>query len=134
MIGSRGEVDLKGNDKVAGLREHELVDRGSYIVCSVGESGGSGGRNGARGHLVSVDLGSMDVLHEAIGVLEGGVDGGNRSTISESASETVVASCRGEGGEASSDGSGPAVVAKGGLGPVVGCLRSIGVLPLREGS
>ena len=129
--GSRGEMDFKGNNKGARSGEEELVGRnGSSNNISGRATGRSGGRNSTSGHLVSVDLSALEVVEEAVIVAEGDVEGGQGSTIRESASETVVTSGGSEGGEGTGISSRPAGIAEGGLSPGIGGLRNIGVLPL----
>ena len=124
-------MDFKGNDKGARSGEEELVGRnGSSNNISGRATGRSGGRNGTSGHLVSVDLSALEVVEEAVGVAEGDVEGGQGSTIIHGTSETVVTSGGSEGGEGTGSGSRPAGIAEGGLGPGIGGLGDIGVLPL----
>ena len=124
-------MDFKGNDKGARSGEEELVGRnGSSNNFQRSATGRSGSRNSTRGHLVSVDLSALEVVEEAVGVAEGDVEGGQGSTIRESASETVVTSGGSEGGEGTGSSSGPAGITEGGLGPGIGGLGDIGVLPL----
>ena len=124
-------MDFKSNDKGARSGEEELVGRnGSSHNISGRATGSGGGRNSTRGHLVSVDLSALEVVEEAVGVAEGDVEGGQGSTIRESASETVVTSGGSEGGEGAGISSGPTGIAEGGLGPGIVGLGNIGVLPL----
>ncbi len=130
--GSGGEVDLKADGEGAGGGEEELVGGDSDAVGSVGLGGGGGGGNGTSRDVVSVDLSALEVGDEAVLVVDGGVDGGDVGTVGEIASETVVTSGGGEVGEGVASGSGPASITEGGLGPGVGGLGDISVLPIGD--
>ncbi len=127
-------MDFVGKDEGARGGEEELVGGSDYGVGTVGGGSGSGGGDGAGRHVESVDLSALEVVDKTVGVVEGGVEGGNGVTVGDGASETVVTGGGGEGGEGAAGGGGPAGIAKGGLGPGVGGLGSIGVLPGGETS
>ena len=131
--GPLGEVHLIGDGEGAGDGEEVLVGGDDHGVGSVGDGGGGRRGDGAGGHVVSVDLGALEVVDEAVGVVDGGVEGGNGGAVGEGACEAVVTGGGGEGGEAAGSGGGPVAVVEGVLGPGVGGLGSIGVLPLGEG-
>lgn len=130
---ARRQVDLVGNHKGSGSREKELVGGDRDIVRLISLRRGSSGRDIARGHVVSVDFSALDVMDEAVGGVDGGVDSRNSSSVSEGASETVVTSGSGEVREAAGSSGGPSSIIEVALGPGVGSLGNIGVLPLREG-
>ncbi len=128
--GSRGEMDFKGDDEGARGGEEELVGGNGSVNSIGGRCGGSGGGDRARRHVVSVDLGALDVVDEAVGVVDGGVESRDVLAAGEVAGETVVTGGSGKGREVVSGGSRPAGITERRLGPGVGGLRNIGVLPL----
>ena len=125
-------MDLISNHKGSRGGEKELVSRSSNRIGAIREGSDAGRGDGAGGHVVSVDLGALEVVDEAVGVVDSGIESRNGSAVGDGASETVVTGGGSEGGEVACGGGGPASVVVAALGPVIGSLGSIGVLPLGE--
>lgn len=94
-------MQLDGQHVVAGGHLEHGADHTVVAVLLVGAAGGGGGLDGARGHVVSVDLLAVHVGDDTVAVVEFRLVGGEVREASEVLAEVLGAGERGHRAEGS---------------------------------